>query len=315
VSNGHDDDRTREDGDRSMTPVYLSSIGYVHGEPRATEGLLDQAPEAVVALLAEVPTYRASDREIWRLAVDAAQQSLCAAHQRPQLLVYVSENEPDATGAVARFVDTLGLNDVEYLTMAGHDCGNFVPALRIAHDAVVAGRCDTVLLVLADSVPARNRLMLNGMSVLSDGASACVVSNTVTTTPGAQFRVSGLAGRTSVRLNAAAGTDQTILTTVQLAGDSVRDLLELSKRTRDDYRHVVFGNYRMTSQRFLTTALRFPPDRLLTGAVAELGHCFSADVLVTLAQRYDDGVVTAGDRVLASATGPHSWSVACLECL
>ena len=74
-------------------------------------------------------------------------------------------------------------------------------------------------------------------------------------------------------------------------------------------RHVVLGNYRVTSQKFLASAMGFPPERLLLGRVAELGHCFSADFLVTLAERATDGTVAPGDRVAAAATGTHSLSM------
>jgi len=37
---------------------------YVQGEPTASEGLLDRAADKVAALLTELPTYQASDRQI-----------------------------------------------------------------------------------------------------------------------------------------------------------------------------------------------------------------------------------------------------------
>lgn len=298
-----------------MSGVYLARIGYAHGEPVATETLAEQSEVDLSKLAADVPTFRASDREIWRLAVDAVTGTLAGSPEPPGLLVYVSENDPDPTASVARLADVVGLDTVDYLTMAGHDCGNLVPALRVAHDTVVAGRYESVLVVLADGVQSLGRLMVNGMSVLSDGASSCLVSASVAEGTGARFRFAGFAGRTRIARDPVAGPDQSILGTVALAGDSVHDLLERTKTTRADYRHVVFGNYRLTSQRFLMSAMRFPKDSLLAGDVTELGHSFSADVLVTLAQRYDQGYIAEGDRVVASATGPYSWSMVSLESL
>ena len=59
----------------------------------------------------------------------------------------------------------------------------------------------------------------------------------------------------------------------------------------------------------------FPPESLVLGSVAELAHCFSADILVALSERYVDDTLAPGVRLLASSTGPHSWSTIALEIL
>jgi 3-oxoacyl-[acyl-carrier-protein] synthase-3 len=79
--------------------------------------------------------------------------------------------------------------------------------------------------------------------------------------------------------------------------------------------HVVFANYRRGAQWFLTAALGFPEGKLLFGDVAEFGHCFSADLLVTLDRRARDGTLVPGRWLLANAMGPRTWSSIALECL
>jgi 3-oxoacyl-[acyl-carrier-protein] synthase-3 len=54
--------------------------------------------------------------------------------------------------------------------------------------------------------------------------------------------------------------------------------------------------------------------KLVFGSVADLGHCFSADILITLDQRRADGTLAEGDLVLAAATGTYSWSTTSFQC-
>jgi 3-oxoacyl-[acyl-carrier-protein] synthase III len=124
-----------------------------------------------------------------------------------------------------------------------------------------------------------------------------------------------IATSTAVRPEEEAPSGQGILSTVRLASESVTTLLEKLDLTRGAFTHVVLPNYRPAAQKFVVAALRMPADRLLLGPVTELGHCFSADVLITLHQHRSVHSLVPGDRVLASVSGPHSWSTLAFECV
>ncbi|MEK8174870.1 3-oxoacyl-[acyl-carrier-protein] synthase III C-terminal domain-containing protein [Streptomyces sp. M19] len=83
--------------------------------------------------------------------------------------------------------------------------------------------------------------------------------------------------------------------------------------TREDFTYAVLPNYRPAAQKFLLAALKVPADRLLLGPVTRLGHCFSADILITLRERGESGDLGSGDRLLASTSGPHSWSTMAIQ--
>ena len=298
-----------------MRSIYLSSIGYVHGEPRRLADLDEETFIDLAALGDEVTNYRASDLDIWQLAVAAAARTLADSAHSPNLLVYVSENDSDSTGSLALIADSLDLTAIEYMSFSGHDCGNLGPSLRVAGDALHSGRCDRVLLLLADRALARRRVMASGLSVFSDGAASCMVTQEVPESESSQFRVDSIATRTAVQLDLADAADKGILSTVRLAKSSVADLMKDTGRQQADFEHVLFSNYRVTSQRFLTTAIGFPQNKLLPGPVADLAHCFSADILVTSDRYFAAGTLKPGQRFLASVAGPYSWSTIAIECL
>jgi 3-oxoacyl-[acyl-carrier-protein] synthase-3 len=300
--------------DAGQRPIYLSSIGYVHGRRRSVADL-GNLPACASLLADGLATYRAADGEVWELATVAAESTLGMAAGRPDAVLYVSQNEPDSAESLPRIADRLDLTDVDYLSLSGHDCGNFGPSLRAARDMIHSGGCDRVLLLLADRARSGRRVMANGLSVFSDGAAACFVTRDPRNASGPQFGVDAVVGRTRVRVDDGTSPGEGILPTVVLARATVDAVLRGTGREREDFQHVLFPNYRTTAQLFLAAAMGFPAERLLPGSVADLAHCFSADILVTLDEQHAAGRLQPGSRLLASTTGPHSWSSIALECL
>ncbi|MFI6084300.1 3-oxoacyl-[acyl-carrier-protein] synthase III C-terminal domain-containing protein [Streptomyces sp. NPDC051217] len=294
--------------------VHLSAIGHAHGEPRPVPEL-DVLLAAPLAPGGGLETYRVSDLETWELAALAAGQTLRACPAPPDMLLYVSQNDADTVDSLAHLMERLGLPSVDHLVVAGHDCGNFGPALRLARDLLRDPARERVLLVMADRAGrARQRAMANGMSVFSDGAASCLVTAQEPAGSGPCFAVEGVATRTRVRPEAGSAQAD-ILATVELARGSVADLVRLTGRAADEHDHVVFANYRTDSQQFLAQAMGFPDTKLLLGSVGRLAHCFSADILVTLDEQYTAGGLKPGSRLLAAATGPASWSTLALRVL
>lgn len=296
-----------------MRGIHLSSTGYFHGQPRPVSGL-DEVTADAAALAEEVVSYRVSDHATWELAAMAAERTLERSRVAPDLMLYVTEGDPTPSVSAARIVRRLGLGTVDFLTMSGHDCGNLGPALRVAADALHSRRCAGVLLVLADRGQAGQRVTPNGLSVFSDGAASCILTREAPAQDRV-VRVDAVSTRTEVTPEVAGDPHQSILSLAWLAAASVADVLRASGLAREDFQHVVFANYRTTAQRFLTAAMKVPTEKLLPGPVADYGHCFSADILVTLDRFLADGTLTRGSRVLAVSIGPYSWSTIAVTCV
>jgi len=156
-----------------LKPIYISAINYVLGEPHPLTELSDPALLKLASPQHGLVSYLSSDQEIWQLAAAAGKRTIEAGPQ-PDLLIYVSENQAEIAAALPLAVGRLGLGTTEYVSVAGHGCGNLGPALRVARDALYSGQHDQVLLILADRVLDGDRSMINGLSVLSDGAASCL---------------------------------------------------------------------------------------------------------------------------------------------
>lgn len=296
----------------TLTTIHISAISYAHGEPRPIAELGNQAADLTKPEYG-LADYRVGDREIWESAAAVGARTLALSESAgpPDLLLYVSENDGSPAASLEKIVRRLGLPRIAYLSVCGHGCGNLVPALRIAQDALSSGRHDRVLLVLADQALAHERLMLSGLSVLSDGAVSCLVTRDAPAAGGA-FAIGPMATRSEVRPDTP-DAEPILLSLIELAVASMADLSADPDARLKDIRYLLFGNYRVTTQKFLASAMGFQPDRLLLGHIAELGHCFSADALVSLEQIAAEGQFEFGDRILISAIGTHSWSMMIAE--
>jgi 3-oxoacyl-[acyl-carrier-protein] synthase III len=296
-----------------MSPVFLSAISYEHGEPRSLAALDEPAARELAAPEHGLADYRASDQETWQLAQVVTERSLGRAVKAPDLLIYASESDPDPASSLARVTGGLGRPDLAYVAVRGHGCGNLGPALQLAADALHSGRHDRVLLVMADRVVSGSRIMPSGLSAFSDGAAACLVTRGADGAGGRRDKVFALTTRNHLSAGGPEPAGSSMLTIAATAAEATTDILRAAGGRMEDFRHVLFANYRLTSQRFLASAMGFQPDRLLVGELGRFGHCFSADILVTLDTYAAAGRISPGDRLLAAATGPNSWSLLAVE--
>jgi 3-oxoacyl-[acyl-carrier-protein] synthase-3 len=296
-----------------MTVLHLSAIEYAHGGQRSIAELSGQLDAELLGPDTGLSCYRSSDMEIWQLAASAAGRTVAACAQPPDLLVYVTENDHESSGSLTRLVRSLGLPATRYLRVSGHDCGNLGPALLLAGQALASGEHRGVLLLLADKVIDGNRNQADGLSVVSDGAVACLVTGEPSAPGGVSFAVHAVSAVTDSQAADLGEAGDRIMATVALSVAGTAAMTQQTALEVKDFDHLVFPNYRMIIQQFLCSAMGAPPERLLAGPMAEYGHCFSADVLVTLAHCASTGGIRPGDRVLACADGPSSWTTLSVE--
>lgn len=290
-----------------MRPFYVSLISYLHGDPRPLAQLNEEMPLDLTLPEHGLATYRVSADETWQLAAKAAQPIVERSPVPPDLLVYVTETDREAVESLPKIVLALGLPRLSYVAVSGHACGNIGPALELAATALETGTRQSVLVVVADRAGESNRILANGLSVFSDGAAACLVSHAPPDGDSPNIRVRAMTTHTEVVPDSAKPSDK-IMSSVRLGRDGMAAITR-DGRSPADFRYVLFPNFSISSQRFLTQAMRFEEGRLLLGPLAEYGHCFSVDILVNLDILVQDGPLERGDSVLVSATGPMSWSM------
>lgn len=175
-----------------MTLLHLSAVEYVHGDRHSIAELSGQLDAELLDPDSGLAYYRASDLEIWQLAAAAGARTVAAGADPPDLLVYVTENDHGSSDSLTRLVRSLDLPAAEYLRVSGHDCGNLGPALLLARRALASGEHRRVLLLLADKVLDGDRSQADKLSVVSDGAVACLVTAEPLEVGGPRFAVHGV---------------------------------------------------------------------------------------------------------------------------
>lgn len=291
-----------------MHPIYLSAIAHVHGEPRPVSELGEEMPVDLTFPAHGLRDYRESDLEIWELATAAIEQTVARSPTEPDLLLCATENDRTTTESLGRITRRIGLPKLEYLAIAAHACANLGPGLALARDALQLGGRQGVLLAMADRALDHARLLTTGLSVFSDGAASGMITADRVDVDGPQFAIHGIATKVDA-LSDPIDSSKIVRSTVEIGKSAIESLLDQTGRKRDDYEHVLFANYRISSQKFLTAAMGFPENKLLLGPIAEFGHSFSADILVNLERLTETGTIRRGDHLVVSATGPYTWSM------
>jgi len=293
--------------------LHLSALEYVHGERHSIAALSGELNAELLGPDTGLSYYRSSDQEIWQLAAAAGTRTVGASAEPPDLVVYVTENDHQSSDSMTCLVRALGLPAAHYLRVSGHACGNLGPALLLAQQALASGEHRRILLLLADRVLNGDRNQTNGLSVVSDGAVACLVTDEPTDFDGARFAVHGVTAVTNLEAADPGQSGEGVLATVALSVAGITAITRQTEREVHDFDHLVLPNYRMIIQQFLCSGMGASTEQLLVGPLSEYGHCFSADVLVTLAHCASAGQIQCGDHVLVSANGPTSWTSIAVE--
>ncbi|MEV4831250.1 hypothetical protein AB0K25_23425 [Micromonospora sp. NPDC049257] len=293
-----------------MAAFYLSSIAHLHGTKNLVRELDEVGADNPRLLDDGLESYGVTTMSSIEMAGEVGARAL-AGGLVPDAIVYATETA-DGDGVrrnnvrLARAVDAPG---AATQTVAGHGCANLGLLLGTVQGLFATTDVDTVLVVTADRVVGRGRMMDAELSVLSDGAAAALVTRHRPAGDGLVLLVNGMALRSDWRGDLTDNSPAAQRRNVLLGRSAVKAAREATGRGPRDFTHALFNNYRLPAQRFLTGAAGYSFDQLLPGRLAAHAHEFAADLLVNADLLAADGVLTAGDRLALVATGPHSWAV------
>jgi 3-oxoacyl-[acyl-carrier-protein] synthase-3 len=288
---------------------------YIHGQPDLVAQLGETGCAEPQLESDGLVVYRRSESTAGMMGAEVGRRALADADVTPDFILYATETADGGLIAEANayIADAVGLPHAVVVTVGGHGCGNLGPLLRTANALLTEGRVESILVLTADRVGPRRRLLPGALSVLSDGAAAVMATASPPARATPTFLLRGLAMSADARGGIADVGPMAQLRTVQLGRAAVAALRAGTGVGPKDFRYALFSNYRHSAIRFMAGAAGFSGDQLLPGPVAEFGHCFAADLLVNCDLMRAAGAFTTGDRLALSATGPHSWTLMDLE--
>jgi 3-oxoacyl-[acyl-carrier-protein] synthase III len=265
--------------------AYLRGVSYVLGEQEAGYADIARLPELAAAFrLVPDPglwgwgTVRVTRRDLADLAADTARATLAAAGvDRADALVLCSTRFPAEQGAFAAAVLTrAGLGDIPFYGQGLNQCLNLLAGLDIARSFVLSGRHDAVLVITADAVAGGDPM--SPFALFSDGAAGCLVA-----------AEPGTAGSYEVLGCATAQDTAAMDQASQISSDLARQVSDLLLAPLGlKLGHVTALAHLNLFKPLLVMKERqagFREDQLYLDNITRIGHCFSADPLINLADR------------------------------
>ncbi|MFC4856101.1 hypothetical protein [Actinophytocola glycyrrhizae] len=292
-------------------PVYVSAIAHTLGTKVALTELDEPVVRERLDSLHEqgLRHCRVSTEPPAALAAASARATLRRAGDPAiDAVVYCTDTRPELghSSDLWDFLQRVERPTSHGVVVGGSGCGNLGPGLTTA-GGLVRAEDATVLLVTTDRVTDGTRYLANGETVLSDGSATCLVGPRPV---GPSFAVRGLASSVRADLEAT-GRMSVARVSARAIGATARKAA--APGSVPDRGPFLTGNYGHTPRAFLAMSAGIAPERVHCAGLADVGHCFSADVLIGLAALLEDDGVAPGEPVVLLTASPRSWSVAVVE--
>jgi 3-oxoacyl-[acyl-carrier-protein] synthase-3 len=194
----------------------------------------------------------------------------------------------------------LGLEHALSFTVTQQSCASALLAIDLA-GRLLAGEPDSLALVLTGEKGfTRDARLLPGMSLFSEGASACLVSAI-----GDRNRLLAYACSQRGEFDAAGGESVDAFMREyrpSLVG-VIRRTLEQAGLQLADIRLVLPHNVNVVTWQRVCLLLEFPAEKVMLENVASNGHVFCTDAFANYQTACERGLLQPGDRYLVAAVG------------
>jgi 3-oxoacyl-[acyl-carrier-protein] synthase-3 len=290
--------------------MFLSGPRYVLGDVAVDHGELPTVCDRIAEL--RIPpradfwgwgTVHRAARTTADMAIDTALATMRDADidaSSVDALVLCSTQFPADTADHGTFVQAvmgkLGLDDIEFVGVALNQCANLLAGVRAAEAMVAGGRHRCVLVITTDRVE-DERTRMQPFALFSDGAASCVVSATPRGRP--VFVLLGSAVATDVR---ELGWAHEL--SANLAQRVNERLLPPHGLTEGDLDAVLHANVFKPIVMLKELQAGFRADQLDARNIPRVGHCFAADPIINIADRYSAGELRPGGHYLLASSVP-----------
>lgn len=299
---------------------FISGLSYVLGMSVPLEDLNDGPVTGQLAYFVDqgITGTSVSTRPFWTMARDAVSETLCRAPDSAVgNILYVGaafHSDVDGLPAIARVVSHFPeLEGAPLFEVATGGCSASGIALKLADALTASTTGSTVLVIIGDECTLPTRFVGPNLGVLGDAVVAFVVSRDM---PAEGWRIYGGHSWANVRA------------TTQSAGERLRaEIAALRRLTRDacgesgistsDIDYMTCNNLCRSSREFLRFSACSNRVPLLEEPIPGVGHCFGADILISLALARCEDRCAPGDKFLAVFSGfgikMAAWTTMVLE--
>ncbi|GLY28368.1 hypothetical protein [Kineosporia sp. NBRC 101731] len=238
------------------------------------------------------------------LAVRAGRLTLDAAGVGPgdiDAVVLCSSTFPadvaDHGELVRSLLQGLRLGPVPVTGVTLNRCANLLTGLQLAAGTLAARRHRRVLVITTDRVTVESDRIAD-FALFSDGAASCLMTREPSATPESYVWV----GDAQAQDPAALGGSHEI--SADLARIADRKALAQAGIGLDTIDALMHNNIFLPIVTIKELQAGFDPSQLDTSNITRVGHCFAADPLINLADRWSAGGVRPGGHYLLASSVP-----------
>ncbi|MDQ1742047.1 MAG: 3-oxoacyl-[acyl-carrier-protein] synthase [Pseudonocardiales bacterium] len=205
----------------------------------------------------------------------------------------------------------LGLGHALAFTLTQQSCASALQAIDLAGQLLAADAAGgdsagdphtgpLALVFTGEKAFTRDAQVLPGMSLFSEGASACLVSAT-----GEQDRLLAYACSQRGEFDpAGGGTPERFQSEYRpLLAQVISQALERAGVALDELALILPHNVNLVTWQRMCRLIGFPPERVLLDNIASNGHVFCADAFLNYRTARERGLLTTGDRYLVATVG------------
>lgn len=293
----------------STAGVVLRAPRYVLGEKSMShieiEGFAEFVDERQMIPDAELWGWGAVHRTALdkaALAVQAGRETLRAAAVEPgdvDALVLCStafSDDVDSHGElIGSVLSGLELGGVPVTGVTLNRCANLLAGLQVAATMVAAGRHRNVLVITTDRIAEESRRVTD-FALFSDGAASCLITRS---SDGAAESYEWVAD-TQAHDPAALGRSNEI--SADLARKANQQLFAEAGIGVEEIDGLLHNNIYLPVVTMKEVQAGFSQSQLDTSNIARVGHCFAADPLINLVDRWNAGAVREGGLYLLASS-------------
>jgi 3-oxoacyl-[acyl-carrier-protein] synthase-3 len=289
-------------------PARVLGLAYVLGEARSTDVLYDFLSEEDAAVLRDlqrdgIASFRSTDQPVHVLAAESVRKTLERAGRNIDeidAIIYASEayKTGNLRSDLRKFCSFLGLTSTPVFCATGGTCGNVGLAIGQALSLLAAGSAREVLVVSSDTAPSCDKRLANPkVTVRSDGAASCIVSNR---TP-SPLSIVGcrMVFDHSWRYYNETTPQSFVQSRLRMFRESIRGVDPSSFVTSDKLPAFFMSNLGIRSMSLIAKMIGVTGDDVYTANVSRIGHAFSADALINLSDALSEHVAPATNRRIA----------------
>lgn len=304
---------------------YIGSISYELGEQKKISELPFFKNEKEMLQIFEargLEFYTESPLMPYELAKVVVKNTLDGSGFSPELIdfiILVTDSFWDEShftrSSLNHLMNELRLINAQPIGLFMAECTGSSVALQLATGLINAEKADNILIVCANKVKPGNdheRIIQPGISILSDGSAACLVSSKKS----GDYQILSIEQKHSSaleELNPEENFEQFVKSSISGFGAVARKLFEKTTSSSKNFNWLLTNNYLKHIVLMIASEIGFDKNQCYFDNISRFAHAHTVDTLINLADFTVSSRAMFGEKLLLLSNSPTSWGAVALE--